>query len=140
MESYQSITGSILGLSQEPPPPTILNLNRQVFDKTAFNSTIDTLFSELGVEENDPSFFDVNLASIDDCFTLYEKFFFEFEKFGINKSHEYLIIESSNYINFEQDQEEINELLLEIEELRAENLKLLENNTSSSIELATIQS
>ena len=126
-------------MEQYSPIPSNPNLNRQVFDKTAFNSTIDTSFSELGVEEDDPSFFDINQATIDDFFTLYEKFFFEFASFGDNKSHEYFITKSSNYINFSPNKDTIQALLNEIVELRQENLELLETYTSSSIEIAQIK-
>ena len=131
-----SQTATLALTAAEPTPPTISNLNRQVFDKNAFLSTVDTSFSELGIEEVDPSFFDVNLATINDFFTLYGKFFFEIPKFGVSDSHEYLIIESSNYINFNQNQEEIQALLTEISELRNENLELIESNANLQIELA----
>jgi hypothetical protein len=137
MEEEQLITGSISRLSNvEPTPPTISNLNRQVFDKTSFLDTVDTSFSELGIEEVDPSFFDVDLATIDNFFELYDKFFFEIPKFGVNNSHEYLVIESSNYIDFNQNQEEIQALLNEITELRTENLGLIQSNSELQIKLA----
>ena len=134
MEEEELIPGNVS--KEESITKSISNLNRQVFDKNAFLDTVDTTFSELGVEEIDPSFFDVNLASIEDFFTLYDKFFFEIPKYGVNNSHEYLIIESSNYIDFNQNQEEIQALLDEIVELREENLVLINNNSQLQIDLA----
>tara|TARA_B110000285_G_scaffold85850_1_gene98490 strand:+ start:1113 stop:1610 length:498 start_codon:yes stop_codon:yes gene_type:complete len=115
----------------------ITNLNRTVFDKTLFNETIDTSFSELGdTNQPDPSFFDINLATQDNFFTLYEKFFFEIPKMGISNSHEYLVKKSGDYINFERDQQAIQELLDEIAELRIENVDLRILNVN--LEVASI--
>jgi len=50
-----------------------ISLKRQVFDKEAFNNTVNTNFTQLtgGI---DPSFFDINLATQEDFWILYEKF------------------------------------------------------------------
>lgn len=103
---------------------SIANLNRQVFNKQKFKDTVNTSFTQLGAQQPDPSFFDINLATIPDFFTLYDKFFFEIPKEGEINSHEYLVVESGNYINFQQNNEEIKALLEEIAELRTENLEL----------------
>ena len=100
-----------------------IKLVRQVFDKDKFKETIDTSFSELG-NQIDPTFFDINLATIEDFFTLYNKFFFEIPKEGEVNSHTFLIQESSDYVNFNPNQEEIEALLEEISDLREENLDL----------------
>lgn len=100
-----------------------VKLVRQVFDKNKFKETVDTSFSELG-NQQDPTFFDINLATVEDFFTLYNKFFFEIPKEGEVNSHTFLIQESSDYVNFNPNQEEIEALLEEIAELREENLEL----------------
>lgn len=105
-----------------------VNLNRQVFNKEKFNQTVNTSFSQLGPQQPDPSFFDINLATQEDFFTLYNKFFFEIPKEGETNSHIYLITESSQYVNFQQNQEEIEALLQEITDLREENLTLRQEN------------
>lgn len=130
-----SQTATFALTAAEPIPPTISNLERQVFDKNAFLSTVDTSFSELGVTEPDPSFFDINLATIDDFFTLYERFFFEITKYGDFNTHEYLIVESSNYINYQRDNIDIQALLDEIAELRSLNLALREENINLIVEI-----
>ena len=107
-----------------------VNLNRQVFSKEKFNETIDTSFSQLGPQQSDPSFFDINLATQEDFFTLYDKFFFEIPKEGDTNSHAYLIQESSGYVGFQQNQEEIQALLQEIADLREENLTLRQENVT----------
>lgn len=100
-----------------------VNLNRQVFDKKKFNETVDTSFTQL-VTQPDPTFFDLNLATVEDFFTLYEKFFFQIPKEGEVNSHTYLIKESSDYVGFQANSEDVQALLDEIAQLRQENLSL----------------
>lgn len=114
-----------------------INLNRQVFNKAKFNETIDTSFSQLGVQEEDPSFFDINLATQADFFTLYDKFFYDIPKEGEINSHTYLITESTEYVGFQQSQEEIEALLLEIADLREENLALRQENVELTVKANT---
>ena len=106
-----------------------INLSRQVFDKKKFNETVDTTFSQLGAQPIDPSFFDINLATQEDFWTLYDKFFFEIPKEGDTNSHAYLVQESSNYLGSQIVNEEIQALIGEISDLREENLELLKQNT-----------
>lgn len=105
-----------------------VNLNRQVFNKQKFNDTVDTTFSELGVQQPDPSFFDLNLATVDDFFTLYNRLFFEIPKEGAINSHTFLVKESGDYIGSQPINEEIQALLQEITDLREENLALRQEN------------
>jgi hypothetical protein len=112
-----------------------IKLNRQVFDKNKFNETVDTSFSQLGKPEEDLSFFDVNLATVEDFFTLYNKFFFEIPKEGVANSHTLLVVESGDYINIERDNEQVNLLTQEISELRTDNLELRKENTDYIIKL-----
>ena len=107
-------------------------LNRQVFNKQKFKETIDTRFTQL-VEQPDPTFFDLNLATIEDFFTLYTKFFFEIPKLGEVNSHEYLIKESTEYVGFEAVNSEIQALLDEIAALREENLELRKNEALGTV-------
>ena len=100
-----------------------ITLIRQAFDKVKFNQTVDTSFTQLGVAELDLSFFDPNLATVGDFFNIYNNLFFLIPKTGPN-SHTTLIDESSNYINYLPNQAEINALLEEIADLRAENLEV----------------
>ena len=106
-----------------------VNLNRQVFDKKKFDETVDTSFTQL-VTPQDPTFFDLNLATVEDFFTLYEKFFFQIPKEGEVNSHTYLIKESSDYVGFQANSEDIQALLDEIAQLRQENLSLRQEQIS----------
>ena len=117
------------------------NLNQTVFDKQAFNETIDTEFSELGnTNTPDPSFFDVDLATQQDFFTLYDKFFFDIPKEGDTDSHTYLVQTSGDYANFERDQAAMKELLDEIADLRGENVKLRIDKVNLEVKVATTES
>ena len=102
----------------------IITLNREVFNKEAFNNTVDTSFSQLDQSQPDLSFFDPNLATIEDFFNIYQNLFFQIPKFGDINSHQYLVVESTEYTNYIENQEQIDALLEEITDLREENLQL----------------
>ena len=117
------------------------DLSQTVFDKQAFNETIDTDFSELGdTNTPDPSFFDVNLATQPDFWILYDKFFFDIPKEGDTDSHTYLVQTSGDYVNFERDQAALKELLDEIADLRGENVKLRIDKVNLEVKVATTES
>ena len=105
---------------QDTQPVTLV---REQFDKVAFQQTIDTNFTQLGVQEPDLSFFDPNLANVGDFFSVYNNLFFLIPKEGPN-SHTTLIEESSEFVNYQANQLEIQALLDEIAELREQNLQL----------------
>tara|TARA_B100001094_G_scaffold327939_1_gene387258 strand:- start:11515 stop:11901 length:387 start_codon:yes stop_codon:yes gene_type:complete len=107
-------------------------LNRQVFDKKKFEETINTGFTQLDTGE-DNGFFDINLATLEDFWTLYEKFFYDIPKLGLINSHEYLAKESAAYAGSDTINDEIQALLDEIAELREENLQLRENELNTSL-------
>tara|TARA_B100001939_G_C16833500_1_gene569760 strand:- start:385 stop:780 length:396 start_codon:yes stop_codon:yes gene_type:complete len=100
-----------------------VKIQKTVFNKQAFNDTVNTEFTQL-VTTPDPSFFDINLATQNDFWILYEKFFYEIPKQGEINSHEYLAKTSGEYADFQPQAEEIEALLEEIAELRAENLEV----------------
>ena len=100
-----------------------IQLSRQVFDKAKFNETVNTEFTQL-VSPPDPSFFDVNLATEEDFWILYDKFFYLIPKEGEVNSHLYLVETSGEYIDYQANNEEIQALLEEIAELREENLEV----------------
>ena len=100
-----------------------VTLVREAFNKEMFNLTINTEFTQLGVTEPDLSFFNPNLATVGDFFTIYQNLFFLIPKTGPN-SHTTLIEESSEYVNYQANRLEIQALLDEIAELREQNLQL----------------
>tara|TARA_R110000737_G_scaffold19319_1_gene37365 strand:- start:2617 stop:3060 length:444 start_codon:yes stop_codon:yes gene_type:complete len=114
---------NITSSESTPQGKTSVTLIRQAFNKEAFNQTINTEFTQLGVAEVDLSFFDPNLATIGDFFSIYNNLFFLIPKTGPN-SHTTLIEESSQYVDYQANQAEIQALLDEITELREQNLQL----------------
>ena len=137
-----SIPNSTETTSERPADPSevasrspliLSNLTREVFDKVSFNETLDIAFSQLGPENQlDPSFFDVSLATLEDFWTLYDKFFYDIPKTGPN-SHETLAQTSGEYANYELIQEQIQALLDEIAEIREENVNLRIENVDLTV-------
>jgi|TARA_R110000772_G_scaffold20222_2_gene56174 hypothetical protein len=121
-QSYNSTNQTQLGTSSgETTPVTLI---RTGYNREEFNNTFNTDFTQLGLAEQDLSFFDPNLATVEDFFNIYNNLFFIIPKYGDINSHEYLIKESSEYIDYAANQEEIQALLQEIAELRESNLQL----------------
>ena len=114
----------LVGTASIPQEGTNVTLIRTAFNREAFDATINTKFTELGVAEEDLSFFDPNLASVEDFFNIYNNLFFIIPDLGETNSHEFLIKESSEKIEYQANQEEIQALLDEIAELRETNLQL----------------
>lgn len=115
-----------------------LELNILKYDRDKFNSIIDTEFKELKTKEEN-KIFDINQATLDDFFILYEKFFYDIPKLGENQSHEYIINQSNNYINLELINDTIIALTEEINQLREENLKLITDNSTQEKSQEKIQ-
>jgi len=57
-----------------------ITLKSQRFDKNKFNNTVDTKFTQL-LDVSDPLYFDRDLATQEDFFFLYDKFFYTIPKF-----------------------------------------------------------
>jgi len=112
-----------------------INFNKTVFNKAQYIKTIDTSFSELGVttvqEQLDTQ------PTVEEFFSLYNQLFYEIPEFGEINSHEFLIQQSSEYINFEANQETIDKLQGEISILREELLdsqkQIVELETGESL-------
>ena len=113
-----------------------IQLSRQVFNRAKFNETVNTEFTQL-VSPPDPSFFDVSLATLEDFWKLYVKFFYDIPKEGDTNSHAYLARTSGEYANYELIQEEIQALLDEIGEIRIENVELKTENIALETDLQT---
>ena len=114
------------------------DLKRQVFNKEKFKETINTEFNQL-VSQPDPSFFDLNLATLKDFWLLYDKFFYDIPKLGDFESHEYLSKTSGEYADVSNVANEIQVLLEEISTLRGENLELRQNEALNIVENLTQQ-
>jgi len=106
-----------------------ITLKAQRFNKEKFNETVNKEFTQL-VNTPDPSFFDRDLANIDDFWYLYDKFFYIIPKLGDIESHQYLAKTSGEYADFATISSEIQALLDEIADLRRQNLELIQEATN----------
>jgi hypothetical protein len=98
----------------------IVDLKKDVFDKSQYIKTIDTSFSELGVTSVPEDI--QSQVNIDDFFAYYNELFYDIPPTGNLNSHEYLIKTSSEYINFDENNSEIEALREEINQLRKDLL------------------
>jgi hypothetical protein len=96
-------------------------LNKTVYNKDVYNKMIDTSFKQLGVKTIQQQIDET--PTVDDFFQLYNELFYDIPESGETNSHEYLITKSSEYINFQQNLEEIEALQAEIASLRTELLE-----------------
>jgi hypothetical protein len=97
-----------------------VNFQKQVFNKEQYSKVIDTSFKELGVQTIQEQI--VLQPSVNEFFNLYNELFYDIPELGETNSHEYLIKTSSEYINFNANQEEIAALQAEIAQLRIDLL------------------
>ena len=120
---------SPVGESRFKAPPLLqgesVDLKREAFNRKQFDDTVNTNFTELGISTADPATFDPSLATVGDFFTIYQTLFFQIPKEGDVNSHLFLVKESTEYLQYIAQQEEIAALMEEITELRQQNLTLV---------------
>jgi len=97
-----------------------ISLNKTVYNKTQYEKTIDTSFNQLGVQTIQEQI--DQQPTVEEFFDLYNTLFYDIPERGSINSHEYLIQQSSEYINFTQNNAEITALQQEITQLRTELL------------------
>jgi len=97
-----------------------ITLSKNVYSKTQFEKTVDTSFSQLvpTAPENPIT----NIPTVDEFFTYYRELFFTIPKEGETNSHQYLVNTSGEYIGDTGTSAEIEVLLEEINNLRAQVL------------------
>ena len=97
-----------------------INLNKTVYSKETYSKVIDTSFSQLGVKTIQEQLEDQ--PTVNDFFILYNELFYDIPENGEVNSHEYLIKQSTEYIKFDEINEEIEALQQEITQLRIDLL------------------
>lgn len=97
-----------------------VDLSKNVFNKIQYSQTIDTSFRELGVTSIAEDL--QQQTSVEQFFALYNSLFYDIPPNGEVNSHEYLVQQSGEYINFDQNLEEIEALQNEITQLRKDLL------------------
>jgi len=117
-----------------------VDLRKEVFNKPQYEKVIDTSFSQLGVTSISASA--ENQVSVEEFFGLYNSLFYDIPPNGDTNSHEFLVKESGQYINFDQIAEEILALQQEIEGLRkdllTEQIKVVELETGTTINTGSL--
>ena len=112
-----------------------------VYDKNTFEKLVNTKFTQIDPapsiqeqQEKEPS--------IVDFFQMYNDLFYQIPQKGEINSHTYLIEQSSEYVNFQPNNNEIEALQNEIAQLRQQLLeeqrRILELQTGESIEIPTV--
>jgi len=105
-----------------------VDLQKEVFSRNQYPTTIDTEFTEFGVTTLQQDL--DSETTVEDFFTLYNELFYDIPAEGDTNSHEYLVRTSGEYIEFDANQEEIDALRDEIANLRQENLQLEQENAN----------
>ncbi len=98
-----------------------LDLRKEVFNKAQYIKTTNTSFDELGITELNETL--ESQVSVEEFFDLYNSLFYSIPALGETNSHEYLIKTGGEYINFDQDSQEIEALRAEITSLRRDLLQ-----------------
>lgn len=108
-------------------------LNRTVFNKDAYENTIDTSFSQVSVPP--PPLTDT--ITVEEFFNLYNAIFYDIPSQGETNSHAYIVAKSGDYINADQISEDVQALLDEItilrQDLLAANQQLITLQISASV-------
>jgi hypothetical protein len=119
-----------------------VTINRQVFDKSQFDKTINTNFTQLTSSLPPINSTPTVDGTVDGFFSLYDSLFFDIPKFGDLNSHQYLATTSGAYIGGEQINESVQLLLDEIAALRISllgaNKKIAELEVQAGINQAGI--
>ena len=111
--------------------PENINLNKEVFSKGTYQKTIDTSFKELGVKTIQEQIDEQ--PTVQEFFNMYNTLFYQIPELGSTNSHEFLVKNSGEYINNEQDNELIEALQDEITSLREEILQMQQETIDSNI-------
>ena len=97
-----------------------VTFNKDYYNKNNYTKVIDTKFNQLGVK---PIQEQLNAQmTVTDFFNAYNDLFYSIQQYGDTESHEFLIKKSSEYINFEANNEYIIALQNEISQLRVDLL------------------
>jgi len=98
-----------------------IDLVKKVYSKTEYPRIIDTQFNQLGVMSVNEQL--ATTITVTQFFEYYNELFYEIPAFGETNSHEYLVVTSGEYINFDGNNAEIEALQNEIAQLRRDLLQ-----------------
>jgi HAMP domain-containing protein len=99
-----------------------INFNKIVYDKNQYEKLVNTKFNQIGVPLS-PQEQSLEEPTVDEFFQMYNDLFYQIPQKGETNSHLFLIQQSSEYINFNANQAEIEALQNEIGQLRQQLLE-----------------
>ena len=109
-----------------------VNLNKQVFVDSEYKKVIDTSFTQLATPPPPLNTLPTSI-SVEEFFQNYNEIFFQIPKLGYTNSHEYLVKTSSEYINANLINNDIQALIEEINSLQQQNLELNQQLVNTKI-------
>tara|TARA_Y100000361_G_scaffold115785_1_gene106578 strand:+ start:1008 stop:1436 length:429 start_codon:yes stop_codon:yes gene_type:complete len=111
------------------------------YDKNQYEKLVNTKFNQIGVPLS-PQEQSLEEPTVDEFFQMYNDLFYQIPQKGTINSHLFLIQQSSEYINFNANQAEIEALQNEIGQLRQQLLeeqkRSLEAQTGETIDIPTV--
>ena len=114
-----------------------INFVKTLYDKSQYEKLVDTSFSQIN-PDLDLQQSQKEEPTVLEFFEMYNDLFYEIPKEGEEESHAYLIEQSSEYINFESNNGEIEALQNEIAQLRQQLLdeqkRVIELQTGETID------
>jgi hypothetical protein len=102
----------------------IISLIKKAYNKNQYEKVIDTKFSQLATTVSPSEQLSSPTISVEEFFQNYEQIFLQIPKEGETNSHEYLVKTSSEYINSDTLNSDIQALIDEINILQQQNLDL----------------
>jgi hypothetical protein len=92
-----------------------ITLSKNVYNKTQFEKTVDTTFTQPADTTLTPQ---ATTISVAEFFNNYQSLFYQIPKLGETDSHEYLVKTSQAYIGETQSDSDLTALISEIDSLR----------------------
>ena len=108
-----------------------ISLNKQVFNKTQFENTVDTSFNQLNIPVTSSAI--IQTPTVEQFFEYYNQLFYQIPKLGDTNSHAYLVKTSGEYIGSTQNDDVIQALIDEINVLRQQVLDLQTSTSSQTL-------
>lgn len=108
-----------------------ISLNKQVFNKTQFENTVDTSFNQLNIPVTSSAI--IQTPTVEQFFEYYNQLFYQIPKLGDTNSHAYLVKTSGEYIGSTQNDDVIQALIDEINALRQQVLDLQTSTSSQTL-------
>tara|TARA_R110002020_G_scaffold391712_5_gene602109 strand:- start:149 stop:577 length:429 start_codon:yes stop_codon:yes gene_type:complete len=112
-----------------------------VYDKNQYEKSLNTKFTQIGASPTPQEQIEEQ-PTVDEFFQMYNNLFYQIPQKGDINSHIFLIEQSSEYVNFNANQAEIEALQNEIGQLRQQLLeeqkRSLEIQTGETIDIPTV--